>query len=121
MIVMKEVKENNLISGKEYYLECYTIYKKDNKYEYHPAHKRIAKFFNLEDNNFNQKIYNFNNFRYIKYEIYKNKGYDVNLHSNYWKFYEIIKNKVQKDMEKRAYDIILQQIIKDKYFKLDFL
>jgi hypothetical protein len=57
----------------------------------------------------------FNNFRKIAHMNDPNRIRRVNLNLN-WRFYEIPKHKVQKNMENRAYNMILLDIIQDEYF-----
>ena len=58
----------------------------------------------------------FNNFRNIKNKHYKSLGYDVQLNS-LWRFYEIIEDKIQNDMESRAIAKVLKQVTGDEYFR----
>jgi hypothetical protein len=109
---MKEVPRIALIEGKEYYLES-------TERHYPTPYKMIGKFEKLKipDMLFTHHIFAcFNNFRKIKYKNdpnYSNRYVELNFH---WKFYEISSNKVQKDMENRAYNMILKKVTKDEYF-----
>jgi hypothetical protein len=109
---MQEVDRANLVPGKEYYLE-------------RPAdkQKRIAKFeelFIFEDAQFGQSWHAwFSNFREINYKNDRTKGYRSLISwsaTASWIFYEIASREVQKNMENRAYNMILLDIIKDEYF-----
>jgi hypothetical protein len=102
---MQEVPRENLVPGKEYYVEN-TVY----------GLKRIAKFDKL-------LIYDggsmrwacFNNVREIKYKNFSTDGYSSNMGYN-CKFYEIASREVQKNMENRAYNKVLLDLVKDEYF-----
>jgi hypothetical protein len=120
---MKEVFQKDLIPGKEYYMECFTTDESGNLVSNNPPYKMIAKFKNLCNPSFIFPFYQhscFTNFRKIQYKNKKNNGYYVEL-NDFWKFYEIVEDKVQQDMEKRATDTALQQIIRDEYFRLEFI
>ena len=103
---MQEVERENLVPGKEYYVEN-TLYRL----------KRIAKFDKL-------LIYDggsmrwacFNNVREIKYKNFPTDGYSSCMGYN-CKFYEIASREVQKNMENRAYNRVLLDHVKDEYFK----
>ena len=111
-LIMQEVLRQYLIEDKEYYLE----YAERN---YPNPYKMIGKFERLKipDMLFTQHIFAcFNNFRKIKYKNdpnYSTRYVELNCH---WKFYEISSNKVQKDMENRAYNMVLKKITNDEYF-----
>ena len=102
---MQEVPRENLVPGKEYYIEN-TLYRL----------KRIAKFDKL-------LIYGggfhwacVNNVREIKYKNFPTHGYSSCMGYN-CKFYEIASREVQKNMENRAYNQVLLGLVKDEYFK----
>jgi hypothetical protein len=110
---MQEVIRENLVPGKEYYLQCF----EPSCLPPYELYKMIAKFEKLE------KVTNweracFNNFRRISYRNNPDStiGYRVELNLN-WRFYEIPRHKVQKNMENRAYNMILLELIGDEYFK----
>lgn len=119
---MQEITKENLIHGKEYYLEAFTTDENDNFVRHSPRYKMIAKFDKIHAPNIisGYKFSYFTNFREISCKNKKNCGYDVRL-NNFWRFYEIIEDKVQSDMERRSYNIILQKIVKDEYFRLEFI
>lgn len=119
---MQEIKKENLIPGKEYYLEAFTTDDNDNFVRHSPRYKMIAKFDKIHaPNSITGYMFSyFTNFREITYKNYKNYGYDVRL-NNFWRFYEIIEDKVQTNMERRAYNMVLQKVIKDEYFTLEFV
>jgi hypothetical protein len=111
---MQEVSIKNLVPGKEYYMEC--IERMERKFL--PPYKMIATFERLEPNNiFPEAIFIcVSNFRKIKYKNNKNFGYDArSCHG--WKYYEIVEHQIQKNMERRAYNMVLQRIINDEYFR----
>jgi len=109
---MEEVARQNLIHGKEYYLES-------NEKHYPTPYKMIGKFemLKIPDMSLQNHVFAcFNNFRKIKYKNdinYRNRYVELNCH---WKFYEINSYKVQKNMENRAYNMILKKVTKDQYF-----
>jgi hypothetical protein len=119
---MKEVKKEDLIHGKEYYLECLTTDKNNEFVPHYPPYKMIARFDKLDivGKESNYKFAYFENFRKIEFKKDKNVGYNVNLNI-FWRFYEIIQDKIQSDMERRAYNMVLQEVVKDEYFRLEFL
>lgn len=115
---MQEVTLENLIQGKEYWMECFSVNNENQFLPYRRRYKMIARFDKYVHTAYDDttNIY-FTNFRTIKYRNNKNYGYDVTLSDYCWKFYEILKEKVQKDMESRAYDMVLRQKIRDEYFE----
>lgn len=121
---MKEISKENLIPGKEYYIECLTTGKNsDTLVSCSPIYKMIAKFEKLDTLDLTTSDYKFSyftNFRKIKYKKNKNLGYRVHLNI-FWKFYEIVEDKIQESMEKRSYNMVLQEIVKDEYFTLEIL
>lgn len=113
---MQEISPENLVSNTEYYLERFMKDEYDNSIIHlEPKYKMIAKFEKIETSIFNCKFPCFNNFRKLKYKNDLERGYRVTL-NNYWKFYESSKCKIQKNMERRAYNKVLQQITNDEYF-----
>ena len=116
-VMMQEVRMENLIPGKEYWMECFTYDDQRQLVPHHCRYKMIAKFDKCIDSVYGSTSASFINFREIKFKDNKTYGYEVNLNNYYWKFYEVLKNKVQKDMEIRAYKTILQQKIRDEYFE----
>ena len=121
---MQQITKENLICGKEYYLECFTHDEESNFVPHVPRYKMIARFEKLHEPN--QEVVPgythawFTNFRPIKYKKCKDYGYPVHL-NEFWNFYEIIEDNVQRDMEKRAYNMILRQVIEDEYFTSEFI
>ena len=110
---MQEVNRENLVPGKEYYLQ-------DFESGYDPPqkpYKMIAKFEKLVQSFWNPD-FNwacFTNFRKIEHRNDPSCIRRVEL--NYkWRFYEILRDKIQKNMENRAYNMVLQEIVKDEYF-----
>ena len=111
---MQEVPRENLIPGKEYYMQCFEpAHSPPNK-----PYKMIAKFEKLEQSFWNpdwQWAW-FINFR--KLEHRNNVSCVRRVQAGYhWRFYEITRDKVQKNMETRAYNRVILDIIKDEYFK----
>ena len=109
---MEEVLRENLIPGKEYYLQCVE------ESCVHPSnpYKMIAKFKCLEPSAIDFMWACFSNFRKIENKNFKTVGYNVELNGS-WRFYEIAKHRVQKNMESRAYNMVLLYLIGDEYFR----
>lgn len=113
---MQEVIMENLIQGKEYWMECFN-YNEEGQFVPHTyRYKMIAKFDKCIDSKYGSVSAGFTNFREIKFKDNKTYGYGVKLNNYYWRFYETVKNKVQNDMESRAQYMILRKIIKDEYY-----
>jgi len=111
---MQEIPRENLVPGKEYYLQNFEKTHQPPRKPY----KMIAKFEKLTPSSGFNNYFNwacFTNFRNIKRAADPTYIRDVVLNLN-WKFYEISSHEVQKNIEKRAYNMILQQIVKDEYF-----
>jgi hypothetical protein len=110
---MQEVDRENLIPGKEYYLQNF----EPMCMPPHKPYKMIAVFEKLEASSV-IRVFSwacFSNFRKIENRNEKNCNRYVVLNSH-WKFYEIPRQKVQKNMETRAYNMILLDLIQDEYF-----
>jgi hypothetical protein len=110
---MQEILRENLIPGKEYYLQSF----EESCLPPHKSYKMIAKFEKLKQA-IDWEWACFTNFR--KIENRNNPaptcGYCVELNLC-WRFYEIAQHKVQKNMENRAYNMVLLDLIQDEYFK----
>lgn len=121
---MQEISKENMIPGKEYYIECLTtVENSDILVPCSPIYKMIAKFEKLDTVDPTISDYRFayfTNFRKMRYKKNKKLGYRVYL-NKFWKFYEIIEDKIQDSMERRSYNMVLQEIIKDQYFTLKIL
>jgi len=115
--MMQEVTMENLIPGKEYWMECFTYNEEGQFVPHRYRYKMIAKFDKCIYSQYGSTSAGFTNFREIKFKDNKTDGYAVNLNNYYWRFYEVLKNKVQKDMENRAYKTILEEKIRDEYFE----
>ena len=114
---MQEVTMENLIQGKEYWMEGFTLDYERRLVSHYKPYKMIAKFQKIVvRGDYNSTYAEFTNFRQIKYKDNKDDGYNVSLNDYYWKFYEIIREKVHHDMESRALKKILTNIIKDEYY-----
>lgn len=111
---MQEILRENLIPGKEYYLQNFEEAHSPPKNPY----KMIAKFEKLEQSywNLDFKWACFSDFRKIEYRNDTNYNRCVVLNHN-WRFYEIPSNTIQKNMENRAYNQVLLDLIGDEYFK----
>ena len=120
---MKDITKEELIPGKEYYMECLTYDKNKNMVCCNPPYKMIAKFEKLAllyGGFSDYQFPHFSNFRKVYYKNNKTAGYNVYLNT-FWRFYEIAEDAAQLEMEKRAYNLVLLEIIKDEYFKLEIL
>jgi hypothetical protein len=109
---MQEVGRENLIPGKEYYLEC--CFAPPSK----PI-KMIGSFEQLSRGPYlPAKLERtcFTNFRSIEHRNDPSRGYRIEL-ALHWKFYEINGPTIQKNMENRAYKQVLLDIVKDENFK----
>ena len=113
---MQEISRENLVPGKEYYMQNFEkINSPPNK-----PYKMVAKFEKLEQCNGWVRAC-FSNFRKIENRNDPRYGYCVELNLN-WRFYEIAQSRVQKTMESRAYNMVIMKIIKDEYFAvIDFI
>lgn len=118
---MQEISPENLAFNTEYYLECFTDDDDDNRIPLEPRYKMIAKFEKMETSIFTDcKFPSFTHFRKLQHKNDLDTGYRVTL-SMFWKFYEISEPKIQKNMERRSYNKVLQQITNDEYFTTEFI
>ena len=119
---MKEISPEKLVINTEYYLECFTDDdENDDRIPLEPRYKMIARFEKMETSIFTDcKFPSFTQFRKLEHKNDVDVGYRVTL-NNYWKFYEISEPNVQKNMERRAYNRVLQQIMNDEYFTTEFI
>ena len=110
---MQEIQRENLVPGKEYYLQSF----EPSQLPPNKPYKMIAKFKKLKPcAGFAVFMFTcFTNFRNIEHKNDSTYGYYVELNLN-WRFYEIAHDKVQKNMEKRAYNMVLLKIVNDEYF-----
>jgi hypothetical protein len=118
---MEPVSHNDLLPGKEYYIQCLTLEKDEftivpNK----RIEKLIATFNKLESTQRSDgfKLAHFKYFRSLQKKDFE-KGYDVRL-NEMWRFYEVKKAHIQQKMENRALNMILRQVIGDEYFYIEF-
>jgi hypothetical protein len=112
---MKETLYEELEPGKTYYIECLTEDENKNYIRNMSIEKLIATFVKYEEIEYSNgfKFAFFKEFRSIREDV--RKGYDVRL-GLLWKFYEVLKHKIQNNMEERGCNLILQNIIGDPYF-----
>jgi hypothetical protein len=107
---MQEVNRENLVPGKEYYVQCFApSYAPPNK----PI-KMIGKFETLC--NLYRELTCFTNFRTLEQRNDPNSGRCIQL-ALHWRFYEINVPTIQENMEKRVYKQVLSNIVKDEYFE----
>jgi hypothetical protein len=109
---MQEVNREDLVPGKEYYLQCFEPTHAPSNAPY----KMIAKFEKLVNAKGQWQWACFTNFRKLEHRNDPTCVRRVELNLN-WRFYEIPRHKVQKNIENRAYNMILLEIIGDEYFK----
>lgn len=116
---MNEIHRDNLIIGKIYYIVCLTDDVNGNLIPNKLIPKLIGTFLKHQycyDNDFYFPF--FTDFREIYEDI--SKGYEVRLNL-YWRFYEAKKYDIQQNMENRALNLVLRNIIKDEYFYIEIL
>jgi hypothetical protein len=110
---MQEIPRENLIPGKEYYLQNFEeAHSPPNK-----PYKMIGLFEKLEPS-CGFKAFSwacFSNFRKIEHRNDPTFTRYVCLGSH-WKIYEMPRQKVQKTMENRSYNMILLDLIRDENF-----
>ena len=112
---MHEIQQKELESGKQYYVEALTL---DNDNKIICKFKSIATFSHLLciDNDFpdGPKLACFKYFRRIENKLHK--GYYVQLHELWYKYYEVKKHHIQQKLETRVCNIMLQDVTGDEYF-----
>ena len=109
---MKEIPRDKLVPGKDYYLQCVEETFSPPKKSY----KMIAKFERFKPSSIADFSWAcFSNFRKIEHMNDKTCTRYVELNNN-WRFYEITHRNAQKNMETRAYNMIILDIINDEYF-----
>ena len=107
---MQEVDRENLIPGKEYYMQCFApMCLPPNK-----PYKMIGTFEQIV--HLYQERICFTNFRKLEHRNEQSCGSNIEL-ARHWRFYEINGPTIQKNMENRAYKQVLLDIVKDEYFK----
>lgn len=119
---MIEVKKEDLKVGKEYYIVCLTEDENRNLVPNKTIRKSIGTFEKLEE----WQSHLNNRFKFIFFKFYRSlketkfSGYSVRLNL-LWKFYEVKKIIIQQDMETRTCNLIIQKILGDEYFKIEFI
>jgi hypothetical protein len=118
---MEPVSREDLQSGKEYYIECLTygadevtMIPNPNRYRLIATFEKLAATPESDD-------FKFAFFKYFR-EVNRADafiGRDVNLNL-LWRFYEVKKYKIQRDMENRALNMVLRRIVGDEYFHCVF-
>ena len=114
---MKHVLPENLIPGKEYYIQSMEMDIEQNLVPRKTIPKMVGTFVKLDfyhnSSEINLLFAYFFNYRYIT--DYESKvGRIVNL-NKFWYFYDVEKYKIQEAMENRAVNTILRKITGDKY------
>ena len=105
---MNVVERADLVSGREYYIECLTQHNNGNVIRNVIIKKLIGTF-----DRYREGWSHFNHFREIKQDI--TLGYDVKL-GTLWNFYEVKNHRIQNEMESRALVKIMRKIIGDEWF-----
>lgn len=119
---MIEVKKEDLEVGKEYYIQCLTEDENKNLVNDKHSNKLIGTFEKLEE----WESHSNNGFKFIFFKFFRSVnqniflGYNVRLNL-FWKFYEIKKHVIQQNMETRACNLFLQEVLGDQYFKIEFI
>jgi hypothetical protein len=120
---MKAVPYENLEPGKIYYIQCL----KDDGDKYLVPNEYIKirfgifeKFEDITGSGFQHLRFKWFSMSKIKNiddvsKIHALDGRTVHLNLN-WRFYEMQKFKIQSDMEMRAANLILKNIVRDEYF-----
>ena len=107
---MQEVSKENLVPGKEYYLQGFSrMCLPPNK----PC-KMIGSFEKIV-HLYIERIC-FTNFRSLKQRNEPSCGRSIEL-ALHWKFYEINGPTIQKNMENRVYKEVLLDVIQDEWFE----
>jgi len=107
---MQEVSKENLVPGKEYYLQSFApMCLPPNK----PC-KMIGSFEQIV-HLYIERIC-FTNFRSLNHRNEPSCGTSIEL-ALHWKFYEINGPIIQKNMENRAYRRVLLDVIQDEWFE----
>jgi len=107
---MQEVSRENLIPGKEYYLQCFAP-------SYAPPNKPIKMIgtFKKLFQCFRKELTCFINFRKLEHRNDPSLGRPIKL-VLHWRFYEINGSTIQKTMENRVYKQVIIDIIGDEWF-----
>jgi hypothetical protein len=105
---MNVVERADLVSGREYYIECLTQDNSGNITRNLIIEKLIGTF-----DRYREGWSHFHHFRGIKQDI--TVGYDVQL-GTLWNFYEVKKHRIQSEMESRALVKIMRKITGDEWF-----
>lgn len=123
---MQIINRENLEIGKLYYIECMT---EDNNYNIIPnkdmsimvgVFKELLPIYPFGLEPWNAAVFSWFNISYMKNITCENDTYkyiirDVKLNF-LWRFYEVKKIQIQRNMESRATNLFLQKIIGDQYF-----
>ena len=112
---MQEVGRENLVPGKEYYVQCFA----PSCVPPNKPYKMIGTFEKLIQGPYlpaKLEQTRFTNFRTLEHRNDPSRGQNIQL-VLHWKFYEINGPTIQKNMENRAYNQVLLELVKDEYFK----
>jgi hypothetical protein len=125
---MLQVAREDLIPGKLYYIECLT--EADDHYLIPNItlpimvgfFKGFKPVYPLEGATWNSVVFDWfeiSKMKYIKDERDAHKHIILQVELNFlWRFYEVKKFKIQCDMEERALNLFLKNIIGDPYFTI---
>jgi hypothetical protein len=123
---MQIIDRENLEIGKLYYIKCMT---EDNNHNIIPnkdvpimigIFKKLLPIYPFGIQPWNAAVFSWFDITKMKYITCENDANkyiirDVELNS-LWRFYEVKKFRIQKNMEYRAVNLLLQKIIGDQYF-----
>lgn len=122
---MKEVLRENLELGKIYYIQCLTLDNDKNLVPNEYIKIRFGIFEKFEDVTISRIGFQHAFFKWFPLSKIKNiddvsKIYNLSgrtVHLNLlWRFYEVQKFKIQSDMEMRAVNAMLKNVVRDEYF-----
>jgi len=128
---MQEVVRENLMPGKLYYIECLTKDLNNNIIKNKNLSIMVGIFKNLKTNSqeffypWSEAVFDWfdvSKMKHIKDESDVRKHIIREVELNYfWRFYEVRKFKIQRDMERRCLSLCLKKITGDPYFQIDLL
>jgi hypothetical protein len=128
---MQEVPRENVTPGKLYYIECLTEDLNNNKIKNQTLSNMVGIFKSIKIiypeiiAPWNAAVFDWfeiSQMKHIKDESDVSKHIIREVELNYlWRFYEVKKFKIQRDMEQRALNLCLQKITGDPYFQVEYL
>jgi len=128
---MQEVLRENLVPGKLYYIECLTEDVNNNIIQNKNLSNMVGIFKSLKIvypgivAPWNAAVFDWfdvSQMKHVKDESDASKHIIREVELNYlWRFYEIKKFKIQREMERRGLSLCLKKITGDPYFHVDLL